>query len=406
MAIKHILKLILKQKSIALLIILQIAITVMIVSNTVFISYATLQNWLIPSKLEEQQILNVTTRVFDTSVDVQSLIEKDIQAIENVPGVVAASYAGRELVLNSLGPGWTIFKDTQPETDYSVFGYFGLDEKGVDVLGLELVEGRRFYASEFIKGDEATKNAGVIMISDDLATSLFGDDSALGQTVYISRQRIPHQVVGVYKGKMLGEGATYNQQPYNSGVVPEVIWGNRQRANYLVRVEKGVSERVLEEVETALYHTNGRMVERVEFVARAKKRLWDGRSTFALTMAGISIIACVVTALGIVALVSFSVSLRKKDHGVLRALGASKGKVMWSLIKENTILVFIGLVLGFGLSILLYYFLMNNVRVRSVVEIPLLVGVAIFTWLVSTLAVYLPAKEAAKVSPAQVTKSS
>ncbi len=66
MAIKHILKLILKQKSIALLIILQIAITVMIVSNTVFISYATLQNWLIPSKLEEQQILNVTTRVFDT----------------------------------------------------------------------------------------------------------------------------------------------------------------------------------------------------------------------------------------------------------------------------------------------------------------------------------------------------
>ncbi|NKC18527.1 MULTISPECIES: FtsX-like permease family protein [Pseudoalteromonas] len=406
MAIKHILKLILKQKSISLLIILQIAITVMIVSNTAFISYATLQNWLIPSKLEEQQILNVTTRVFDTSVNVQSLIEKDIQAIENVPGVIGASYAGRELVLNSLGPGWTIFKDTQPETDYSVFGYFGLDEKGVDVLGLELVEGRRFYASEFIKGDETTKNAGVIMISDDLATSLFGDSSALGKSVYISRQRIPHQVVGVYKGKMLGESATYSQQPYNSGVVPEVIWGNRQRANYLVRVEEGVSERILEEVETALYHSEGRMVERVEFVARAKKRLWDGRSTFALTMAGISGIACVVTALGIVALVSFSVSLRKKDHGVLRALGASKGKVMWSLIKENTILVCIGLVLGFGLSILLYYFLMNNVRVQSVVEIPLLVGVAIFTWLVSTLAVYLPAKEAAKVSPAQVTKSS
>ncbi|PCK32229.1 ABC transporter permease [Pseudoalteromonas piscicida] len=406
MAIKHILKLILKQKSISLLIILQIAITVMIVSNTAFISYATLQNWLIPSKLEEQQILNVTTRVFDTSVNVQSLIEKDIQAIENLPGVIAASYAGRELVLNSLGPGWTIFKDTQPETDYSVFGYFGLDEKGVDVLGLELVEGRRFYASEFIKGDETTKNAGVIMISDDLASSLFGDSSALGKSVYISRQRIPHQVVGVYKGKMLGEGATYSQQPYNSGVVPEVIWGNRQRANYLVRVEEGVSERILEEVETALYHSEGRMVERVEFVARAKKRLWDGRSTFALTMAGISIVACVVTALGIVALVSFSVSLRKKDHGVLRALGASKGKVMWSLIKENTILVCIGLVLGFGLSILLYYFLMNNVRVQSVVEIPLLIGVAIFTWFVSTVAVYLPAKEAAKVSPAQVTKSS
>ncbi|WP_419149315.1 ABC transporter permease [Pseudoalteromonas 'SMAR'] len=406
MAIKHILKLLLQQKGISLLIILQVAITVMIVSNTAFISYATLQNWLIPSKLEENQILNVTTRVFDNNIDIASLIEQDVQAIEAVPGVIAASYASHELVLDSQGPGWTMFKDTQPETDYRVFGYFGLDEKGIDVLGLKVIAGRRFYPSEYIKGSFQSNNAGVIMISEELSEALFGNGSALGQTVYISRQRIPHRVVGVYQGKMLGESATYSQQQYHSGIVPEVLWGNRQKLNYLVRVAEGVPERVLQQVETALYHTPGRMVQRVEYAARAKKRLWDGRSTFAFTMSGISLIACIVTAMGIIALVSFSVSLRKKDHGVLRALGASRSMVMTTLIKENTILVFIGLVLGFPLAILLYYFLMNNVHVQSVVELPLLVAVALFTWLISTLAVYLPAREAAKVSPAQVTKSS
>jgi|GEM_PF-1783860 len=406
MSLKHILKLMLKQKSISILIIFQVAITLMIVSNSAFISYATLTNWLIPSNLEEQQILNVVTNVYDDQVDKGQLIERDLTTIRALPEVVSATYSGEENVIDTRRSSNIVYTDNLDENakDHAT-ALFGVDQQGVDSLMLNISSGRDFYANEFVVGDAATTSASVALISDDLAQTLFENASPLGQTVFLNTAKTPYQIIGTFEDKMLGEAATYEQVWYHGMVIPEAIYGRSNEVNYIIRVKPNTSEKILETLETQLYQESGRIVSRVEFSARAKKRLWDGRSSFAFVMFAISALALLITSLGIIALVTFSVKMRHKNLGILRALGASKHMVLKNLIIENSLLALVGLVIGFFLSLWLNIALLQTLGVQGTPDIIVGILVTLLVWLLTCFAAYLPARKATLIAPAQVTKT-
>ncbi len=400
-------KLILKQKSISLLIVFQVAITLMIISNSAFISYATLQNWLIPSKLEEQEILNVVTQVYDEELDKGQLIQRDLTALRALPKVVSATYSGEENVIDTRRlENFVVSDDQREDAKKHTVALFGVDEQGVDTLMLSITAGRNFYGNEFVQGDETSLPASVGLISESLALELFETTSVLGKTLYINSAKTPYQIIGTFADKMLGESATYEQSWYNAVVIPEAIYGRNSEVNYIVRVEKGTDESVLEQIENVLYQEQGRIVPRVEFSARAKKRLWDGRSSFAFVMFGISFIALVITSFGIIALVTFSVSMRKKNLGILRAIGASKSKVLSSLVIENSLLSLVGIVMGIFLSLWLNYALIKSTGIQGTPDLAVGALVTLFVWLLTCLAAYIPARKATKIAPAQVTKTS
>ena len=407
MSIKHIIKLILKQKSISLLIVFQVAITLMIISNSAFISYATLQNWLIPSKLEEQEILNVVTQVYDEELDKGQLIQRDLTALRALPKVISVTYSGEENVIDTRRlENFVISDDQREDAKKHTVALFGVDEQGVDTLMLSITEGRNFYGNEFVQGDETSLPASVGLISESLALELFETTNVLGKTLYINSAKTPYQIIGTFADKMLGESATYEQSWYNAVVIPEAIYGRNSEVNYIVRVEKGTDDSVLEQIENVLYQEQGRIVPRVEFSARAKKRLWDGRSSFAFVMFGISFIALVITSFGIIALVTFSVSMRKKNLGILRAIGASKSKVLNSLVIENSLLSLVGIVMGIFLSLWLNYALIKSTGIQGTPDLAVGALVTLFVWLLTCLAAYIPARKATKIAPAQVTKTS
>ncbi|MDK2594315.1 ABC transporter permease [Pseudoalteromonas obscura] len=407
MAIKHILKLILKHKSISLLITLQIAIAVTIVGNTSFISYRTLQNWLVPSHIAEEQIINVYTRAFDKNLDKGALIERDLQRLKALPGVESASYAGNELVLATVNGRNFAHNTLDTDNQGEYVALFAQTQGGAETLGVNISQGRHFYDTEYIFGAAAqNQRASVVMISNALAKKLFPQQSALGQTVYLHSDRAPYQVIAIYDDMMLGETAVYTNNWYHSAILPEAHYGRNSQINYLVKVAPNTDKTVLETIEDLLFEEDGRIVQQVEFAARAKKRLWDGRSTFAFIMMGISGIAILVTGVGIIALVSFSISVRKKEIGVLRALGASQSRVMQTLLIENSILAIVGIILGLFAALWLNQYFVTNLRIQGLI-VPWLAGlVALCVWLLSATAVYIPARKAARIAPAQVTKTS
>ncbi|MCG7536888.1 FtsX-like permease family protein [Pseudoalteromonas sp. OOF1S-7] len=406
MSLKHILKIIIKHRNISVMILIQIAIAVTIVGNASFISYGTLKNWLIPSHLDEVEILNVYTKVFDNQVDKSALIQRDLTNLSALGEVTHVTYASNELVLATVTGSNLVYKTIDQEEAGFENAQFDVTSQGVATLSLAITQGRNFYPNEFVFA-EASHNryASVVLISETLAKSLFGEQSALGQTIYLQRARRPYQVVGVYADKMLGEGAVYEQQWYHSTIVPQAHFGNNN-VNYLIRVKPGTHDGILKDVEDVLYQQHGRIVERVEFAARAKKRLWDGRSTFAFIMIGISVIAITVTGFGIIGLVSFSVSIRQRDIGILRALGASQHTVLKTLLLENALLAFVGIVLGSFTALWLNNYFVTHLRAQGLVEPWLAVLVALAVWLLSAAAVYIPVRKAAKIAPARVTKTS
>ncbi|KZN45162.1 ABC transporter permease [Pseudoalteromonas luteoviolacea] len=408
MAIKHILKLIFKHKSISLLITLQIAIAVTIVGNTSFISYRTLQNWLIPSHMAEEQIINVYTRVFDKDLDQGALIERDLQNLRALPEVEFASYAANELVLATVNGRNFVHNSLDREKQGERLALFAQTPQGVEALGVKLTQGRTFYDTEYMftsTGPQAQR-ASVVVISNTLAQALFPEQNALGQTLFLHTERLPYQVIGIYEDMMLGENAVYNNSWYHSAIIPEAHYGQNSQVNYILKVHTDGSKRTLENIENLLFKEEGRIVKQVEYAARAKKRLWDGRSTFAFIMMGISGIAILVTGVGIIALVSFSISVRTKEIGVLRALGASQNRVLRTLLLENSILAFVGIAVGLFAALWLNQYFVTNLRIQGLIVPWLAAIVAIAVWLLSACAVYIPARKAAKIAPAQVTKTS
>jgi len=119
---------------------------------------------------------------------------------------------------------------------------------------------------------------------------------------------------------------------------------------------------------------------------------------------GVIFALMLVTALGIVGLASFWVQQRRKQIGIRRAIGATRGDILRYFQTENFLIVSMGIVLGVVLAYALNLVLM---KAYEVTHLPLgyLLASAIVLWLLGQLAVLGPALRAAAVPPVVATRS-
>lgn len=405
MEILHILKILKRSKAIAILIILQVAITLAIVSNSVFITANVLDNWLIEANLDEHEIINIWTTAYDDNLEPRQLIEDDIQRLKNIEGVNLVTPT-KEHVLELNIYRSRVFTSVDKDAKPIEVGLFDTNLDGSEILGINLISGRNLTALDLVEGhyQNTPQTAANVLVSEDMAKSLFPDGNALGATFYINGNREPAKIVGIYNNIMLGEMAVYGQVEYHSIIRPQVKYGQNALFYYMARIDPNMGEEILQKIEDVLYEQPGRYVQGVEFAARAKKRLWDGRSSFAFTMLGISFIGICITAMGIVGLVTFSVSLRKKEIGTKRALGATKSQVIRYFLIENSILALLGMTLGVILSLYLNLLLVDRFNNGGLIQLDYCIYIACFIWSICLMAVYFPARKAANIAPEIITR--
>ena len=109
------------------------------------------------------------------------------------------------------------------------------------------------------------------MLSEDMANVLFPDGDALGKTIWLEKGGKPAEVIGVYSNFMNGERLNGRGQSYRTILQPLVTWQNREEPNYLIRVESGLAQGLLETVRNELYKIDGRYVNQVEVLTRTQK---------------------------------------------------------------------------------------------------------------------------------------
>jgi putative ABC transport system permease protein len=126
------------------------------------------------------------------------------------------------------------------------------------------------------------------------------------------------------------------------------------------------------------------------------------------SMAWMLVLVCVVmlavTAFGIVGLTSFWVQQRRRQIGIRRAVGATRGHIMQYFQAENFLLSSAGIVLGMALAFAINLYLMHHYEMT---RMPWFYppGGAIALWLLGQLAVFGPALRAAAVPPVVATRS-
>ncbi len=408
MEIRPILSSLLRNKTGALLIAAQVALSLAIVANALYIIQDRVARTSRPSGVADESTLmrlGVGQLKEPESPEAKvALQERNAQLLRSLPGVASVAWTNQTPLATS---GWNmgLSLDTkQPETSTNTAMYFGPDSL-VKTLQLKLVEGRDFNADDvqYIDPQQSQDMGRTGILSQELARKLFPTGSAVGKTLYIGTgaDAKPFQVVGVVERLQTPWG-----QNGERGELSTILAARRVESysNFAIRTEPGQRDRVMKEAEAALAKIPGQIVVEVESMEHDRFDLYRNDRAIAWMLAAVTVLLLLVTASGIVGMATLWVNQRRKQIGVRRALGARKVDVLRYFITENFIITSGGVVAGLLLAVALNQLLVSQLELPKLPIVYLAVG-SVVLWLVGIAAVYAPAWRASGISPAIATRS-
>ena len=123
----------------------------------------------------------------------------------------------------------------------------------------------------------------------------------------------------------------------------------------------------------------------------------------ALLAAGFGLLAAALASIGLYGVMAFVVARRRKELGIRLALGASRGGVIWMVMREVLALLAIGLIVGIpaAYGLLTYVSSKADIQLYGVQTYDPLVGglTALLLITVTVLAGLIPAQRASRISP-------
>ena len=227
-----------RNKTGAILVALQIAVTLAIVINSLYIIVQRVEKVNRETGMDVNNVIVTYVRGFGEGFDVVDSITNDIDLINSIPGVVAATVANH-VPLSGSGSG-TGLRTVADETIESVStGRYRWSEAGLDALGIELSRGRNFFPEEvnYILPASDPPTPPSIIVTQDLANDLFGEEDALGKTVYWGDME-PSKIVGIID-HMHGSWVSWDKL---GNVVIQPGKPAYTTNKYIIRVEPGMRD--------------------------------------------------------------------------------------------------------------------------------------------------------------------
>ena len=390
-----------------LLLVLQVALTCAIVCNVVFMIAGRTAQMRLPSGVAENQL--VMLQSVSIGADQHPLVrhDADLAALRAIAGVESA-VAVDALPFN--GSDWSNSINTsadpgQPGRSVQASAYNGTPGE-LRTLGLHLVAGRDFLSDEYVPEDNANGGLGLsrvpaTIVTRALAEKLFPGERALGKSVYPWNEH-PTRIVGIVDNLLRPQlhSAGANDDSMLFSMVPD-----GSAVTYVLRTGPQARERVLREAEAALSKLDSqRIVRRARTFTQLRAEFFHRDRTMIglLIAAGMALLA--VTAVAIGGLASFWVQQRRKQIGIRRAIGATRGDILRYFQSENFIIVTLGIVIGMVLAFLLNAVLMKYYELPRLPLYYLPIG-ALLLWALGQFAVLGPARRAAAVPPVIATRN-
>jgi predicted permease len=270
-------------------------------------------------------------------------------------------------------------------------GYFG-------VMGLPLVRGRAFALGETRPGGPRPAQAEVV-IGADLARRLWGGADAVGRRLRLAEDDAPGAATLVVVGVIddpLAERRKPGQE-YRVFLAPDTAL-----APTGVFLRTAVpAEPLLPALRQAAQEEAPGMAVEVRTLAQIEevREKYFRRVTGGFSAAGL--MALLLSAIGLYAVVAFSVSQRTAEIAVRIAVGARARQIGQRFIADGLRLSAIGLAIGLPVSLVGLRFLMSLDPDIPSVPLPSVTAVAaVGVVLVAVAAAWIPARRAASVDPA------
>jgi putative ABC transport system permease protein len=408
METRPILSAMMRSKTAPLLIAAQVALTLAIVCNALYIIKDRLATAARPTGADEQNLAEIRFYPHRQISDIQDMQRRDIEAIKAVPGVISATWTNQVPLGQSSWNNGGLTTERGRDSDIGATMYYnGTGDSLVKTLGLNLVEGREFEPEEFIDINPALerKEPAHIIVTTALARLLFPDETSyVGRTFFMggSEDSEGVRIVGVVE-RLQSPSAPASANAENSVIMPIRYYDPFSR--YSVRTEPGQQDRAMADVEAALVALrDDRVLLGKRTFAEYRERRYSGENMMAGLLIAVTAFLLMITASGIVGMASLWVNQRRKQIGVRRALGARQFDIIRYFLVENVMITTGGVLAGVVLALVINGLLVSALEIPRLP--PVYIGVTMAAmWLLGLLAVLGPAWRAAAVPPAIATRT-
>ncbi|NYE28911.1 putative ABC transport system permease protein [Rhodanobacter sp. K2T2] len=392
----------------AILIALQIALTLAIVCNAMFIIAQRVSRIDRPTGLQEDGLYWVTQQWVLPAADdptkktaqLDAMQVEDMAALRRIPGVTSVASVNTLPLLNSSRDGGVALEPNQASPLARTVYYYG-DENMLSTLGAHLVEGREFTSGDVLhEAAQASHTPSVVIITKELAKSVFGESSALGKSIYLDGSGSPSRIVGIIDRLQVSTTHSWADTfTYHSTLVPVRL--SDDSSTYAVRTTPQALDKAIRATASTLYGVSSARViaeDGIRSYAAIREDAYRADMGMAILMASICAILLAVTAAGIVGLTSFWVAQRGRQIGIRRALGARKIDIFQHFHLENLFISSVGAVVGIVVAFALNAWLIEHYEMRRI-PIAFVLLASLLVVATGQFAVFVPARRASKITP-------
>ncbi|MBW3502323.1 macrolide export ATP-binding/permease protein MacB [Janthinobacterium sp. HH104] len=411
MEIRPILSALMRSKTGAVLVAVQVAISLAILANALHIVNLRQAVAARPTGVAaESDIFYVSIQNINRGSHERQLAEQKRQAalLRALPGVMSVAQTSQAVLSRSGHSTSVSAKRGQASASAEVSTYVSPDSL-IRTYGLQLVEGRDFRPDEVpeINEDVDESSPKVLILTRAAAQKIWpGETSFVGKTLYqgTGNDDPELRVVGIVE-RLQTQGAQTKPRGEYSALLPTRLTGGRDLLMYAVRAEPGQRDRLMQEAEQAIRRSStDRLLVHTDTLEQHRKARYRADQGLSWMLIAVSTLLLLVTASGIVGIASLWVSQRRKQIGVRRALGARRIDILRYFLTENFMITSVGVACGVLLGLGLNQLLVSQLEMARLPPGYLLAGALVF-WLLGVGAVYGPAWRAASISPATATRS-
>ncbi len=274
----------------------------------------------------------------------------------------------------------------------------GMDPSWLKVEGGDIIDGRNFTPVD------AAASAYVVVINRHAADMLFDREDPVGKSIRIFG--LPFQVIGLYEDP----SEIFNDSDQPKIILPHSTFtkvSDFERGWISIMVFPGdqvTQSQAMDQVTAALrvdrglrpgQDNNFDLVTGDRFLA-SFNQMTQG---FFLVMLVLSSVGLMVGGVGVVAIMMISVTERTREIGVRKALGATRGEILFQFLVEAATLTLIGGLVGLGLGALIAVAINAFTPLPAVIPLWSVVAAVIASAITGIFFGLYPANKAARLDP-------
>ncbi|WP_337773751.1 ABC transporter permease [Dialister hominis] len=315
----------------------------------------------------------------------QTLTYKDYEAIKNLPNIsYAAPLVNTSYVVVNGNKNWTT-------------RIYGCTEDYAKLSDLNVSEGRFWTAREY------NERARVAVIGQTVATSLFGEESPIGQKIRINGD--PFTVIGLLEAKgyffmdqddrILIPFTTVQERMLHITYVNNIAISSENSSD-LSQIETDVTNLLRLRHHIATGADDDFSIQNSQDLL---KTMESTTRTLTIFLGSIAAISLLVGGIGIMNIMLVSVTERTKEIGIRKALGATYEMIIVQFLIESVTVSVAGGLIGVILGIIISKIIPYVSTLTTVLTVTPILGSFLFSVLIGLIFGIYPAQKAAKLNP-------